>query len=124
MKSRGGLGILQPAQYKNSWTIGDYHGEKCLRPGKQKFYRDTNTGVDKITYSKSGEGNAGMLIHKAFNRSQGKNTYGVNNWSEGCQVIQSPTDLDQIFGLLEKHKGKYGNKFTYTLITRNNVPQL
>jgi len=124
MKERGGLGILQPAQYKNSWTISDYHGEKCLRPGKQKFYRDTNTGVDKITYSKSGEGNAGMLIHKAFNRNQGKNTYGVNNWSEGCQVIQSPTDLDQIFGLLEKHKMKYGNRFTYTLITKNNVPEL
>jgi len=124
MKERGGLGILQPAQYKNSWTIGDYHGEKCLRPGKQKFYRDTNTGSDKVTYSKSGEGYAGMLIHKAFNRNQGKNTYGVFNWSEGCQVIQNPTDLDQIFGLLDKHKSKYGNKFTYTLITRNNVPQL
>ena len=65
-----------------------------------------------------------MLIHKAFKREQGKNTYGVYNWSEGCQVIPSPTDLDQIFSLLEIHKSKYGNKFTYTLITKNDVPQL
>lgn len=124
MKARGGLGILKEAQYKNSWKIDNYKGEKCLRPGSQKFYRDVNYGVDKITYSKSGEGSAGMLIHKAFNRAQGKNTYGVYNWSEGCQVIPSPTDLDQIFSLLEIHKGKYGNKFTYTLITKNDVPQL
>jgi hypothetical protein len=38
MKERGGLGILATAQYKNSWTIGEYHGEKCLRPGRQKFF--------------------------------------------------------------------------------------
>lgn len=124
MKDRGGLGILAPAQYKSSWTIGEYHGEKCLRPGKQKFFRDTNLGNEQITYSKPGEGYAGMLIHKAFKREQGKNTYGVYNWSEGCQVIPSPTDLDQIFSLLETHKSKYGNKFTYTLITKNDVPQL
>lgn len=124
IRKRGGLGILQPAQYKNSWSIGEYHGEKCLRPGVQKFFRDNNYGEDKITYSKSDSGNAGMLIHKGFNRSQGKNTYGVYNWSEGCQVIQSPTDLDQIFYLLDKHKAKYGNKFTYTLITKDDVPEI
>ena len=124
MKERGGLGTLAPAQYKDSWTISSHGGEKALRPSKQKFYRDTNFGVNKITYSKSGEGYAGMLIHKAFNRKQGKNTYGVFNWSEGCQVIQDPTSLDQIFNLLEIHRGKYGNKFTYTLITKNDVPKL
>ena len=124
MKERGGLGILAPAQYKNSWSIGDYHGEKCLRPGKQKFFRDVNLGNEQITYSKSGEGYAGMLLHKAFNRNQGKNTYGVYNWSEGCQVIPDPVALDQIFGLLEIHRKLYGNKFTYTLITKNDVPEL
>jgi len=124
MKKRGGIGMLQPSQSFH-WYIKEYLGEKALYPGNQKFYRDKNSGVNKITYSTSGESpNTGMLIHKAFNRNQGKNTYGVFNWSEGCQVIQSPSDLDQIFGLLEKHKAKYGNKFSYVLITKSNVPQL
>lgn len=121
IKQRGGLGILKPAQYVDSWQIGEYHGEKCLRPGVQKFYRDAANGDDKLTFSKEGSGAAGMLIHKAFNRAQGKNTYGVYNWSEGCQVIPDPSHLDQIFGLLDKHKAKYGNKFTYTLITSKDV---
>ena len=121
IKQRGGMGILKPAQYVDSWQIGDYHGDKCLRPGVQKFYRDAANGDEKITFSKEGSGAAGMLIHKAFNRAQGKNTYGVYNWSEGCQVIPDPAHLDQIFGLLDKHKAKYGNKFTYTLITSKDV---
>jgi hypothetical protein len=121
IRERGGLGILKPAQYLNSWTIGEYKGEKALRPSQQKFYRDVNNGNPNITYSKEGSGYAGMLIHKAFNRDQGANTYGVYNWSEGCQVIPNPSHLDQFFNLLEKHKNKYGNKFTYTLITSDDV---
>jgi hypothetical protein len=124
MDSRGGIGILKPAQYLNLWVIGEYKEEKALRPTNQKFYRDTNKGNPNITYSKEGIGNAGMLIHKAFNRSQGPNTYGVGNWSEGCQVIPNPSHLDQFFGLLEKHKNKYGNKFTYTLIISDDVQNL
>lgn len=124
IRDRGGLGILKPAQYLNSWIIGDYKGERALRPTQQKFYRDTNNGNPNITYSKEGSGNAGILIHKAFNRDQGVNTYGVYNWSEGCQVIPNPSHLDQFFGLLDKHKNKYGNKFTYTLITSDDVPNL
>ena len=121
MKDRGGIGIMKPAQYVDSWVIGEHLGEKALRPQKQKFYRDKELGSDKITYSIEGEGYAGMLIHKAFVRSHGKNTYGVGNWSEGCQTIPDPAHLDQFFGLLDKHKTKYGNKFTYTLITSKDV---
>ena len=121
MKDRGGMGIMKPAQYVDSWVIGEHIGEKALRPQKQKFYRDKGAGSDKITYSIEGEGYAGMLIHKAFSRAQGKNTYGVYNWSEGCQTIPDPAHLDQFFSLLEKHKAKYGNKFTYTLITSKDV---
>jgi hypothetical protein len=121
IKDRGGLGIMKPAQYVDSWQIGEYHGEKCLRPGVQNFYRDSANGDENITYSKEGSGNAGMLIHKAFSRSSGRNTYGVYNWSEGCQVIPDPAHLDQIFSILEKHKSKYGNKFTYTLIMSKDV---
>lgn len=121
IRDRGGLGILKPAQYVDSWIITEFHGEKALRPGVQKFYRDKNNGKDVITFSEEGSSKAGMLIHKGFNRAQGKNTYGVYNWSEGCTVIQDPSHLDQFFGLLEKHKLKYGNKFTYTLITSKDV---
>lgn len=122
IKARGGLGILKPAQYIGSWYISEYHGAACLKPGTQKFYRDAANGDEKITFSMEGERpDTGMLIHKAYMPGSGKNTYGVFNWSEGCQVIPDPAHLEQFFSLLDKHKVKYGNKFTYTLITSKDV---
>ena len=87
----------------------------------EKFYRDTNFGVNKITYSKSGEGYAGMLIHKAFNRKQGKNTYGVFNWSEGCQVFKRVKDFDQFMKICKMAAQIHGNHFSYTLIESKDI---
>lgn len=129
---RGGLGILKPAQFIDVFYM-DYHkgSSKDARAmktkGKQLCYRDTNYGSAKITYSsedksnKSGGANFAMYIHKAYSSGAGKNTYGVQSWSEGCQVFQDPKCLNQYFDLCEVHKGKYGNSFSYSLITSNDV---
>jgi len=68
-----------------------------------------------------GGANLTMYIHKAYSSGSGKNTYGVQNWSEGCQVFKDPKCLNQYFDLCEKHKKKYENSFTYTLITSKDV---
>jgi hypothetical protein len=129
-KSRGGLGILKPAQYIDVYYM-DYHlGKKnydrAMRTkGKQLAYRDQNYGSPKLTYTnedpknKKGGSNFAMFIHKAYNSS--KNTYGVQNWSEGCQVFQDPKCLNQYFDICQIHKDKYGNSFSYALITSKDV---
>lgn len=131
-KSRGGLGILKPAQYVDGLFM-DYHkgssrDARAMKiKGKQLAYRDQNYGDPNITFTNedpknaTGGANFTMYIHKAYSSGSGKNTYGVQNWSEGCQVLNSPKALNQYFDLCERHKQKYGNTFTYTLITSRDV---
>ncbi len=131
-KSRGGLGILKPAQYIDVFYI-DYHkgsskeARAMKTKGKQLAYRDQNYGSSKMTYSnedprnEKGGANFAMYIHKAYSVGSGKNNYGVQNWSEGCQVFQDPKCLNQYFDICETHRAKYGNSFSYSLITSRDV---
>lgn len=131
-KSRGGLGLMKPAQYINVFYMAFHKGSSrdaraMKTKGKQLAYRDQNYGSDNITFTnedpknKSGGANFTMYIHKAYSSGAGKNTYGVQNWSEGCQVFQDPKCLNQYFDICETHKKKYENSFSYTLITSKDV---
>lgn len=133
-RTRGGLGIMKPAQYINVYKMGYHKDQKpearaMKTVGKQLAYRDQNYGDKRITFSNEdpnnskGGANFGMHIHKAYSTGAGKNTYGVQNWSEGCQVFGCPNSLNQYFDLCEKHKELYGNQFTYTLITSKDVDE-
>ena len=121
-----------PAQYLNIYTFYEptststysikskpfFHTDG--RP--QKAFRDRDFNSDKITFSNKDNidvGNHCMLIHRGFPSGS-----GVNNWSEGCQVLQKETDLNQLANLARKHiqKGN-GNRFHYTLITGLDVEE-
>lgn len=113
---RSGLGILQPAQYVNSYKLGQFAKHGALKSvGKQLAFRDSDWDSTKITYSSTDEGNFGMHLHKAFPGGQ-----YVNNWSEGCQVFNNEKSINNFIKLCETHKKRHGNKFTYTLITSND----
>lgn len=45
----------------------------------------------------------------------------VGEWSAGCQVIANPTNFAKLIALAEKHRGLYGNTFTYTLLRQEDV---
>jgi hypothetical protein len=48
----------------------------------------------------------------------------VNNWSEGCQVLQKEVDLNQLANLARKHiKKGNGNRFHYSLITGVDIEE-
>lgn len=132
-KSRGGVGILKPAQYINVYNMG-YHKkqvreQRAMRmdnPGvKQLAYRDQNYGSPKISYTNedpknaSGGANFRMYIHRAY-----PGGYNVNNWSEGCQVFGDANSLNEYFDICEIHRKKYGNQFTYTLVTSKDVEDI
>jgi phage baseplate assembly protein gpV len=117
-----GTGILMPAQYKNSFTLGTYstHGY-ALRPIlKQHAFRDNNkNGFINLEQTTMDVGNHAMLIH-AGAMPGAKSTY-VNNWSAGCQVFKNSASHKIFFDMCLKHKDLYGNKFTYTLMTQRQI---
>jgi hypothetical protein len=83
--------------------------------GPQKFYRDNSVG-DTIKYTGQGQGQAGMLIHRGYPGGS-----AVNNWSEGCTVFSSESELKSFFTLCNKHKDLYGNNFHYTLMLERDL---
>lgn len=126
-KSSFGLSILVPSQYIDTFYISQFFGEKAMlviNGAKQLVWNDNNyQEVDKfyprnftapatITQNIS---DLGLKIHKGY--PGGKN---VGNWSFGSQVFSSAQDLNEFFKFCEQHKSKYGNKFTYTLVTKND----
>lgn len=120
---RKGLGILQPAQYINSYKLGyfprsgSYKSRALLSVGKQLAYRDNNWDSDKITFSFKDEGNNFyMHLHRGFPGGS-----KVNNWSEGCQVFPTDASLNSFMKLIELQEKRYGNQFTYTLITSDEL---
>jgi hypothetical protein len=116
MQSRGGLGILREAQYLNIYQIGSHcNYPAMLTKGNQKAYRDKST-EDIIKYTSQNEGSFGMLIHIGWQAGS-----AVNNWSEGCQVFASPTELQDFFNRCQKHKDMYGNNFNYTLMLERDL---
>ena len=115
MKSRGGMGILKEAQYKAIYQIGNFQGAALKARGNQKFYRDDLPG-DTIRYNKTGEGSAGMHVHKGF-----PSGVKVNNWSEGCQVFSSQSEIDEMIKICRVHSERYGNLFNYTLMLERDL---
>ena len=116
MLGRGGMGILMEAQYLNIYKIGTHLGAPAMKTtGPQKFYRDSSPG-NVIKYTNKGTGWTGMLIHRGYAGGG-----AVNNWSEGCQVFSSSTQLQQFFQVCEEHKSRYGNSFHYTLMLERDL---
>jgi hypothetical protein len=126
MVSRGGMGILKEAQYKKIYKIGIFNGDESLvvnydkeTRGKQKFYRDSSSG-DTIKYTKEGEGSVGMYVHKGFSDPPGSGL-NVSNWSEGCQVFSSKSEINDFIKICRVHEQKYGNYFNYTLMLERDL---
>lgn len=112
-----GTWIMAPAQNKACYTLGKYHGQDALVQIAPMYgYRDADRDnvlepVGKLLFE-----NAGTYIHLA-----GKKSFTVDNWSAGCQVFENWVDGADFFELCKKAAVNFGNKFTYTLITEQQL---
>lgn len=117
--NKNGIAILYPKQYRSSFTFGLHKGKyECLIQSKNvKVYRDNNKN-NKLDFNEKNteEGMFGIHIHKA-----GSNSVQVNNWSEGCIVFKKESDFENFMSICHKSSALYGNKFTFTLITTNDL---
>lgn len=125
---KDGLPILVPSQYIDLYYISEYKGSKAMKTIKgssQLVWRDNDiTNLD--TFRPNNLTTPELLKTDDLIDNSLKIQRGypggkiVGNWSEGSQVFSSSENLNEFFDYCEKHKEIYGNKFTYTLATKND----
>jgi hypothetical protein len=128
---KSGLPVLAPSQYIDTYYVSEYKGAKAMKvtPGaSQLVWRDLDfsspdtfnpsnlTAPETITPNDLVDN--GIKIHLGY-----PGGVNVGSWSEGSQVFPTSDSLNEFFQHCEKHKEKYGNKFTYTLATKNDWDQ-
>ena len=122
MNSKG-CAILVPDQYRGVYKI-DGHGKTrypamCQRLGNVKVYRDANLNQEHDRDAGTiTEGMYGINIHRS--RKSGEATF-VDSYSAGCQVFKNASDFKDFMSLANKSADRYGNSFTYTLISEGDL---
>jgi hypothetical protein len=116
-----GTAILKQGQYIGSHAMGMHRGKYLAlvqqRPLTVIRDYDRNAVLD-FNNGREETGLFGINIHRA---QESGTTKTVDHYSAGCQVFSSVTDFIQFLSLCEKHKGLYGNNFSYTLIDERAV---
>lgn len=117
-----GTAILVPGQYRSTYKIDLHNGKYkalCQRLKPVSVYRDRNKDnrldMDKSTIQ---TGMFGINIHRASSSGTTKN---VGPYSAGCQVFASVNDFNEFMRLVERSADIFGNSFTYTLLTTNEL---
>lgn len=118
MNSNGTF-IMIPGQYRGAYAIGKHHTQDALvQVGMLKGYRDTNRdNIMNLDPSLIYEGsNFGVNIH---HKEVDSETIGLG--SAGCQVFKNTAEHQYLIGLCRQAVALWGNSFTYTLLTENEV---
>jgi hypothetical protein len=126
--SISGVQILVPSQYINSFQMGTKFNSDALvtnSNSKQMIWLDNDfkrpeflpSNLSKpISENKNGGGDFGISIQIGF--PGGKK---VGNWSvDGSQTFSTKEDASEFFELCKIHKDKWGDSFTYTLVTKTD----
>ena len=117
-----GAAILIPGQYRGIYSVSKHRGKYdalCQKNGKVRVWRDDDR--DKILDmddSTIQEGYFGINIHRAAAVGEVEH---VNGYSAGCQVFKAARDFNEFMVLIKLSAQKYNNKFTYTLITEDDI---
>ena len=117
-----GTAVLVPGQYRGTWQLGKHQNnyEALVQRKEVKVWRDNNKDkvIDYKSFHTISEGYFGINIHRSnpYDKS-----YLVNKWSAGCQVFQSVNDFDEFMKICKKSANLYGNSFTYTLLTEQEI---
>lgn len=115
-----GTAIVVPGQYRGLWKIG-VHANKytaLVQAKPIKVYRDNNKdniiNTDNRTIE---EGIFGINLHRAGLKDSNE----IGLYSAGCQVLEHKKDFDFIIKACQVSADNFGNSFTYTLLTQENI---
>ena len=120
MASKGSA-LLKEGQYKDSHKIGVHRGKytALVQQNPVTVIRDYNRdAVLDFNNGREETGIFGINIHRA--NSVGT-TKEVDQYSAGGQVFSNAEDFAEFLTLAQRHKDRYGNNFTYTLIDQRAI---
>jgi len=120
-----GTAILVPNQYRGVYAIRKHLNKYyalCQTNGMVQTYRDNDK--DKILDMDAKTITTGMYGINIHRSNPNKESVSVDKWSAGCQVFKKFDDFDRFMEICYKSQELYGNKFTYTLITENDLRSL
>jgi hypothetical protein len=119
-----GCALLVPNQYRGVYKLDKHNGKYtalCQRLGEVEVYRDNNRDMvldfDPATIE---SGMFGINIHSSNPYTESTE---VGKWSAGCQVFARKMDYDEFIDTCEIAANKWGNKFSYTLLTKQDIRQ-
>lgn len=117
-----GLSILAPSQYEESFQIVD-GGSLRSRDGATHLVWTDKT-LDKPDFMPDNMAKPAKT-QRAFYLTKGyPGGIKVGHWGmNGDQCFSSSRDLEDFLALCSKHQQKYGNSFTYTLVTKSDWDQ-
>lgn len=115
-----GCAILVPGQHKGAFKLGYHKGKyrALVQNNPLPLYRDNN--LDEVI-DDVGEARyemAGINLHRANAKFKSKLN---QNYSAGCVVIADPNDFNELLDLAEESAVRYGDSFTFTLFTEEQV---
>jgi hypothetical protein len=117
-----GTAILCPGQYVSTYMKDKHNGKYyalCQRLGNVTVFRDKNKdNTLDMNSSNIQSGRFGINIHRA---SQWTDSDVIGAYSAGCQVFKHKAHFDDFMKLIDKAIKLHGNKFTYTLITSDDI---
>ena len=111
-----GCAFVKEGNYPNLWNIGLHQGKyEALRQVRNIIvYRDANKD-DNLDMKLEESGIFGINLHHGYNSKV------IFNNSAGCQVVQSPTDLNTILNICKIKEHLYGKGIDYTLTNINEL---
>lgn len=116
-----GCAILVPNQYRGAYQIGLHKGqyEALVQRKAVEVYRDNNKdNILDFNPQKIDRGMFGINIHKSNPTTE---SVIVDGWSAGCTVFKKADNFKEFMQLCKKARDLYGNSFTYTLITTDDL---
>lgn len=117
-----GTAVLVPGQYRGTWKLGKHQNnyEALVQRKEVKVWRDNNKDevIDYRQLKLINQGYFGINIHRSNPYDQ---SYVVGKWSAGCQVFQRVDDFNEFMQLCRDSAELYGNSFTYTLLTEQEL---
>lgn len=114
-----GTAIMKSGQYRGLWKVGKHKGYKALQQKNPcTVYRDAN--LDAFLDTKGIKQDTGLFGINCHRSNAGRASTRVDKWSAGCQVLQDPDHFVFLMALCDRAAGKFGNSFTYTLLTHED----
>lgn len=120
LMDKGGAAIIKEGQYRGVFKLGTYLNKPALlQVGLFTIYRDGNRDNVLDMDNKQTTGNYGLFMHEHHQPIEDALVIGKS--SAGCVVPKRNADFYRVIELCEKQIPIWGNSYTFTVFTENDV---